>query len=407
MPTVFRSALGAAGAGGEPSPYWITLIDGLSTTFGTSEPSVGGYDSSNNYSFCINNQIASVNTDGDLNWARTVTGFPFSDVVVAPGGDVYGIGTSTYASIVKLNSSGTMQWWRKLGTAERFTGAGVDTSGNVYGFGRSADPSGSNGALVAKFNSSGTLQWHSIFGSANNDIFYGGTVQRGGTQPWGTGTDQTSGYNAIMYKINASNGTLTLGRKDFGVSFMYGIACDSSGNAYATDGSTYLFKINSSGTFQWGRNVSSLEGTGSRLNFQDTDSSDNIYGCYSNGSNSGTGVCCSLNSSGTKRWAIKVGYTGVTLTSRALLIDGNDDLIFCCTASGAVTGLAFIKLPNDGSITGTYGDTTISTATFSPTTQAATISSSSMTRSTSYSATTVTPATTTPSTTVDGPHSIG
>ena len=85
-------------------------------------------------------------------------------VTTDSSGNFYVIGTSndgnTYPIIAKYNSSGVIQWQRKLRQTISGTGRGiaVDSSGNVYICG-----AGYTGSLfyiiTAKYDSSGAIQW--------------------------------------------------------------------------------------------------------------------------------------------------------------------------------------------------------------------------------------------------------
>ena len=73
-------------------------------------------------------------------------------------GGIYG--TSTTGFISKYNSSGVLQWQRKLSQNGSSYGYGIalDSSNNVFITGQLTDSTRSN-MLVAKYNTSGTLQW--------------------------------------------------------------------------------------------------------------------------------------------------------------------------------------------------------------------------------------------------------
>ena len=92
-------------------------------------------------------------------------------------------GGGTDAFIMKLNSSGTLQWVKQLGavtTASGGSNAGtdychgvaVDSSGNIYcagatngAMGEANGGGGNYDAFIMKLNSSGTLQWVTQLGA--------------------------------------------------------------------------------------------------------------------------------------------------------------------------------------------------------------------------------------------------
>ena len=95
------------------------------------------------------------------------------------------------AFIAKLNSSGVLQWNTFLGGTGSDDSASIsfDTDNNIYLIGKSAatwgDPirayTASNDVSVVKLNSSGALQWNTFLGGAGNDSLislYGGIFFR-------------------------------------------------------------------------------------------------------------------------------------------------------------------------------------------------------------------------------------
>jgi hypothetical protein len=121
--------------------------------------------------------------------------------------------------IVKWNSSGTIQWQRKITTSNiQLQDVVADSSGNVYVAGYFVS-SGSQLGFVAKYDTSGTIQWQRSYVDTN-----------------------TSGNQNTTF---------------------VSIALDSSANVYVTGslkntsaGTTMpIVKYNTSGTLQWQRNI--------------------------------------------------------------------------------------------------------------------------------------------------------
>lgn len=152
--------------------------------------------------------------------------------------NVYGVGHYNNSNLLtaKYDSSGTIQWQRILSKSSQTIngnehGVGTDSSGNVYSLWRVAPSSGFLYLLLAKHNSSGTLQWTKKISidsdeprypklKIENDILYISFLK-------------SSGYNPIVFAVPASGnktGTYTLG----GVSLTY---ADDSGWTSST--STY------------------------------------------------------------------------------------------------------------------------------------------------------------------------
>jgi hypothetical protein len=191
--------------------------------------------------------------------------------------------------VVKLNSSGVLQWNTFLGGASDDEGYGivvdVNSSGNIYVVGRSESTwgspvnahAGSEDAFVAKLNSSGVLQWNTFMGNADRD--YGDGIAVDGSDnvyitgsseaTWGSPINAHSGdFDLFVAKLNSS-GTrqwhtfMGGSNTDMGRS----IAIDGSGNihvagySYATWGSplnafagyfdAFAAKLNGSGVKLW------------------------------------------------------------------------------------------------------------------------------------------------------------
>jgi hypothetical protein len=222
------------------------------------------------------------------------------------GGTFYDSGISqNVASVIKYNSSGTLQWTRYFAEAagSSFGGIGIDSSDNIY-IGYAA----ANYGYVVKYNSSGSYQW-------------------------GVRTDTNSFYGGKL-------------------------AVDSSGNSYLA-GTTYtsryvpfIMKINSSGTRQWERQLD--PGLTSSLDDVAVDGSSNVYITsyyYSGGVRSNIAFFAKYNSSGTIQWQRSFDSVNgekdyrISVSSAGVIyINGNSDYI----------DNLFLKLPTDGSKTGNY-----------------------------------------------------
>ena len=136
-----------------------------------------GTDSSGNIYACASSVVLKWSRDGALLWAKTVSGPFFSGGCVDASGNVYLAGgyysSNYYAYLLKLDTSGTLQWQRSLnGSAQEYWyNAAVDASGNVYvvGYTNSSGGSGGYDQYIAKYNSVGTLQWQRSIGGSSNE----------------------------------------------------------------------------------------------------------------------------------------------------------------------------------------------------------------------------------------------
>jgi uncharacterized delta-60 repeat protein len=190
---------------------WQRIIGGVNADNGLR----AALDSSNNlYVFGNTNNagagnrdffLAKFDTTPTIQWQRVLGGSSnetAKDMAVSPAGNVYFCGITASAgfssgelSLVKYNTSGTIQWQRRLRTgSQEASGQGValDSSENVYVCGYFPDGgSFTKDMLLAKYNSSGTLQWQRSLGEASagfetfNSVAVGGDgfIYVAGTTP--------------------------------------------------------------------------------------------------------------------------------------------------------------------------------------------------------------------------------
>lgn len=168
-----------------------------------------------------------VDGNGNLLWTR-VYGTSSADysysVAEASDGSIYVAGYTSYGGlgsndcfVVKLNSSGAVQWNRVLGGGSTDVCFNVitDSNGDVYLSGYSNSFAGGyEGLYVVKLNSAGTVLWgktyyktgYSIYqNSVGRSIaFYNGTLYVAGFADLGTG----SSNDMVVLKINPSDGSL-------------------------------------------------------------------------------------------------------------------------------------------------------------------------------------------------------
>jgi hypothetical protein len=253
--------------------------------------------------------------------------------------------------ITKYNTSGTRLWTVEDGTASGTANGyaiAVDSSANVYvtgGTSKAIDAQtllGTNDFFITKYNTSGTRQWTVEDGAASDTaIGYGIAVDSSGNAYV---TGQTS---------KAIDGQTLLGNQDFFITKYntsgtrqwtvedgaasdgatgYGIAVDSSGNAYvsgttttAIDGQTvvqtsndyFITKYNTSGTRQWtildgGLIINPTSITLDSLgNFYVAGSNFNIVVKLDGQAGTGTSLFITkYNSSGTRQWTTEDSTTG-------------------------------------------------------------------------------------------------
>jgi hypothetical protein len=130
--------------------------------------SIGSYDG----------LIAKYNSSGTLQWQRTLgyasTLDAINAIAVTSTGAIYIAGSNTNGGFVaKYNTSGTIQWQREIVDAYgcELDGIALDSSENAYAVGYTDLGNLTPRLILAKYNSSGTLQWQKkISSSGSSDV---------------------------------------------------------------------------------------------------------------------------------------------------------------------------------------------------------------------------------------------
>jgi len=277
---------------------------------------------------------------------------------------------------VKFNgANGAITWQRRVGLTgtEVGQGIGIDSSGNSYQVGYGVAGAGGNDIVVVKRNSSGTLQWVRSWGGTGADqVTIPGTsisVTPSGTfyVTGQTASPTTNGGNDVWFARMDSNGNdnLQKGWGSTGTSdneFGTTIAYDSDGNMFvggytSTSGNDMIIgKFNSSGVKQWDRRIAATLASDIIYGIA-VDSTNRIFMCGQVGTSPTRGFVAEIGQTGTVVWQRVFYNTSATIfrsirvTDGALYITGNGGL------NGGHAGsedLVLIKVPKDGSKTGTY-----------------------------------------------------
>jgi uncharacterized delta-60 repeat protein len=382
----------AAGVGGlDLDHYWLGY-------FGTSSKDEGSsiaVDSEGNIvTLSRTDSIGSASVlvtkrdpSGDLVWTNTFYGSTYDlpigvaidsndNIIVCGRTRNWGAGGYDIL-VIKLNSDGDKQWARVYGGGANEAingGVTVDSSDNVIvAVGTVSTGAGSEDILVVKWNSSGTFQWAKTRGASSIDTAWDVAVDSS-DNIFVTGSSASAGagsYDIYTCKFTSSGGAssnilLGGGAQDHG----YAIAIDSNDNVYvvghtASDGAGnddfVIVKYSNNLSVSWKRTLglgSSNRGYGVAI-----DSEDNvIVSGFTGNDNEGSFdlLIAKYNSSGTIQWQRMVGgtYEDAIITSNNVAVDQNDNIIFVgYTGEGGGSNNTFImKIPPDGSGTGTYGN---------------------------------------------------
>jgi len=166
---------------------------------------------------------AKYNTSGTLQWQRQIGDGSFSydgrGIAVDASSNVYvcstsdPAGTGSFIVIAKYDTSGAIQWQRSLkpsgGALANSQGISVDASGNVYVIGFD-NTSGSYFYQITKYNTSGTIQWQRKLGnSVSTSYGYGVKIDSSGSVcVIGTSNVANGTYKFLFAKL-PSDGSLT------------------------------------------------------------------------------------------------------------------------------------------------------------------------------------------------------
>jgi hypothetical protein len=306
------------------------------------------YDSS--FASSWKRQLATSNVNDALN-----------NIVVDSSGNTYATfqwnsGGLVYGGVLKYNSSGTLQWQRKMTPVSQqiwYQSLALDSANNVIVAGYHSDAGNTNG-LVVKYNSSGTLQWQKDI-----TITYGSSLA-------GIAVDSSDNIIVTGYQASAvynygnvikldSSGNKSWHRVLGATSSVLGDAVATSGTdiyavgrGYFTNFDAYLVKYNSSGTLQWQR---TLAGASSGEYYGvSTDSSGNVYTV---GYNSTAALIVKYNSSGTIQWQRSITISAKTVRNFSVKVT-NSGVFFSGYKNNARNDVFFGKIPTDGTKTGTY-----------------------------------------------------
>ena len=344
-------------------------------TFGSTVVSftVLGIDSSGNIYASATSSIFKWDREGTLIWTRTVSGPFISGGWIDASGNIYLAGayysSNYYGWLAKLDTSGTLQWQRSLNGSgqDLWYNAAVDASGNVYvaGYSTSSGGSGNADALIAKYNSAGTLQWQRSIGGSGNEYASQMALSPDGSLlvlSGNTSTSTAGSVDALITVISTATPSVAWQRSigTSGYDYGYGVALDSSNSIYwltSINGTLSLLKISSGAGIQWQKSLPSSYGSGwlsigldgTLRAFAPIYAGADIYQFAADG----TLLLARSVSLDTSNGANSFSLNGLAVSSTAMVFSIYSSMDFSPYGYMDLCG-AIVKVPADGSRTGTW-----------------------------------------------------
>ena len=374
---------------GPKGSYWIGTLGGTGLDIGKSV----AIDSSDNFYVVGETTSGGVssndfllikyNSAGVIQWQRTLGGVGLdygASVSLDSTDNVYVTGSTTSIGsgnadlvLAKYSSSGSIEWQRTLGGSSNDYGhsVNVDSTGSIYVVGDSYTRQGARpDLLITKYLSNAVQSWaryaggtgytwgKSVTTDPQGDVYALGYL-RLRVYLKGRVSYSSPGFALIKY---TSTGAI-LWQRQLGGSGQYGIsvATRRSDNVYVlgytSSNHLLLAKYDSVGTVLWQRRLGDAgQDYGTSLAI---DSSDNVYVLgytTSTGAGSTDLLLAKYDSSGTIQWQRTLGGTGIE-QGHTVALDSAENVCIVGqtdTISAGSPDVLIAKLPNDGSLTGTY-----------------------------------------------------
>ena len=389
--------LGAIGSAGGGTTYWIGGFQGTSTTTIFPSQNGGHIAPDGNLVLCASDESAGsvgsaiyrISPTGRLLWQKTISEYTIvgasvtQTAAVSPDGNYLLIGsrdtatTGAAISYMSYPTPTTVSWARGLNSAGNdFVARGLfDSSGNPYLI-MQGDPVNTNsieGTAVAKFNTSGTRQWiRTLYNTNDYAVFCNDACidTSGNVHVCGAFLEIAAGTNDIIdfyiAKISPTGavswqarltGTDLQGSNEY-----HRITTDASGNVYAAGNGHHstaapeedviVVKYNSSGSLQWQRRFNGSGSTGNvercRAVTVKSDQSLLVATTYAESSTLDHTYILNYNSSGTLLWQRKL----TNFELQDMVIDSEDNMYIIGNLERFHA--CVLKLPADGTMTGTY-----------------------------------------------------
>lgn len=355
---------------------------------------VSGIHGSNDY------WVVKLSANGNKQWQKCLGGFD-NDVAfsvkqtydggfivagntLSNSGDVTGHHGSYDCWIVKLSSTGNIEWQKCYGgTLQDYAQCIIQTADSGFAFAgysnsNDFDVTGNHGAFdfwVVKLNATGDMQWQKSLGGSYHDYAYSLVQSTNGTfmvAGYTSSTDgQVTGYHGgasdiWVVKLSATGSVLwkkcyggslqdnanSISQTTTGDFIIAGNSNSINGDLTGTHGlqDFWVYKISSSGLLLW---QLALGGSANDYAYDLIQAADGGYLVTGyTGSNNGdvTG-----NHGGMDYWVAKISSSGIFKWQKCFGGTGNDYGQSCCQAADGGYALAGYSPSADGDVTGNHG----------------------------------------------------
>lgn len=384
------------GANGDAGSSIRKTADGGYIVFGNSNSSDG--DVTNNHG-SVDTWLVKLSSTGAIQWQKTFGGsgfewardvLPTNDngyILLAYSSSLDGDITSNHggydAWIVKIDSVGAIQWQKTIGGTddEELFNILITLDGGYIIAGHTSsnngDVTGNHGlgdGWVLKLDSTGTIEWQKTYGGAGDEYLYGiRKTTDGGYIVVGSTTSNdgnVSGNHGLMdgwvLKIDSVGGIewqTTLGgtSDDFirnlqltpdGNLILVGSTTSTDGDITSNHGSrdVWVVKLSGTGGIQWQK---TLGGTNFDIGFNIQLTSNNGY--IISGSTNSNNADVSGNHGNYDAWIVRLSDTGTIQWQKTL---GGTDIDYGFTVQPTDDGgfiLMGVAISNDGDVSGNHG----------------------------------------------------
>lgn len=308
-------------------------------------------------------------------WQRTIGGtnhdHPYSIIQTADGG--YAAAGYTYSFavgymdmyIVKINSSGALQWTRTIGgTGEDMAIDIIQTADGGYALGGHTKALGADyyDFSIVKLDSGGSLQWNRTINRANNDYVLsiiqssdGGYVLAGLSATGGVFSS-----DILIVKLNSAGTYMwsrTYGGNNDEVAWSIiqtldgGLAATGYTNSFGLNGNNiYILKLDAGGSLQWFRTVGGQGPNGQAYSIiQSTDGGYAVAGVTEAfGAGSYDMHIVKLDAGGSLQWTRTVGGSGQDWGYSIVQTSDGGFVVTGSTTSFGVSDYYTVKLNSNG-----------------------------------------------------------